>query len=41
MKRLVTALTLALLVSLALGVSVANATHSNGQGPKQDLASGT
>ena len=41
MKRLVTALTLALLVSLALGVSVANATHSNGEGPNHDFVRGT
>ena len=41
MKRLLAALTLALLVSLALGLSVANATHSNGDGPNQDLVSGT
>ena len=41
MKRLFAALTLALLCSVALAVSAANATHSNGEGPNKDLVSGT
>jgi hypothetical protein len=41
MKKLLAALTLALLVSVVIGVGVASATHSNGAGPKQDLVSGT
>jgi hypothetical protein len=41
MKRLFAALTLALLVSLALAVSAANATHSEGNGPEHDFVSGT
>src|SRR5688572_666896 len=41
MKRLLAALFLALVASLALAVNAASATHSNGQGPKQDLAAGT
>ncbi len=42
MKKLLAALTLALLLSLALGMSVANATHSNGEGPdKRDFVRGT
>lgn len=41
MKKLLAALTLALLASLALAVSAANATHSNGQGPNKDLTAGT
>jgi hypothetical protein len=40
-KKLVATLTLALLAALALAVSPANATHSNGQGPQMDLAAGT
>ena len=34
-------LTLALLLSVALGVSVANATHSDGEGSDKDFARGT
>jgi hypothetical protein len=41
MKKLLAALTLALLVSLALAVSAANATHSEGEGPNHDFVSGT
>jgi hypothetical protein len=41
MKKLWVALTVALLVSVAIGVGAASATHSNGEGPKQDLVSGT
>lgn len=41
MKRSLVALSLALLISLVVGASVANATHSNGKGPKQDKANGT
>jgi hypothetical protein len=41
MKKLLAALTVALLVSVAIGVGAASATHSNGEGPKQDLVSGT
>jgi hypothetical protein len=41
MKRLLLAVSLALLLSLALGVSVAGATHSNGKGPNHDFAQGT
>jgi hypothetical protein len=41
MKRLFAALTLVLLCSVALAVSAANATHSNGEGPNKDLVSGT
>jgi hypothetical protein len=41
MKKLLAALTLALLVSVALGASVASATHSNGAGPKNDFVTGT
>jgi hypothetical protein len=41
MKRLLAALFLALLASLALAVNPANTTHSNGQGPQMDLAAGT
>ena len=41
MKKLVATLTLALLAALALAVSPAKATHSNGQGPQMDLAAGT
>jgi hypothetical protein len=41
MKRLLVALFLALVASLALAVNAASATHSNGQGPNQDLAAGT
>lgn len=41
MKRLLMVLSLALLTSLVIGAGVANATHSNGKGPEQDLVSGT
>ncbi len=41
MKRLVVALGLALLLSLVVGVEVASATHSEGEGPKQSFAQGT
>ena len=43
MKKLLTALTLALLASLALsiGAGVAGATHSDGQGPNKDFVTGT
>ncbi len=41
MKRVFAALTLALLCPVALAVSAANATHSNGEGPNKDLVSGT
>ena len=41
MKRLLAALFLALVASLALALNAASATHSNGHGPKQDLAAGT
>jgi hypothetical protein len=41
MKRILAALTLALLCSVALAVSAANATHSDGQGPKQSFAQGS
>ena len=41
MKKLLAVLTLALLLSLALGVSVANATHSDGEGPNDDFVRGT
>jgi hypothetical protein len=41
MKRLSAAMALALLTSLALGSSAANATHSEGGGPHQDLVAGT
>jgi hypothetical protein len=40
-KKLLAALTLALLCSVALAVSAANATHSEGTGPNQDFVSGT
>jgi hypothetical protein len=40
-KKLVATLTLALLAALALSVSPANATHSNGQGPQMDLEAAT
>jgi hypothetical protein len=41
MKRSLAVLALALLISLVLGAGVANATHSNGQGPKHDKVNGT
>jgi hypothetical protein len=41
MKRLLAALTLALLCSVALAVSAANATHSNGTGPNHDFVNGS
>jgi len=41
MKRSLVVLSLALLISLVVGAGVANATHSNGQGPKQDKVNGT
>jgi hypothetical protein len=41
MKRLLAALTLALLCSVALAVSAANATHSNGTGPNYDFVNGS
>jgi hypothetical protein len=42
MKRLFAALTLALLMSLAVGAGVANATHNpNTDGPPMDFATGT
>jgi hypothetical protein len=41
-KKLLAALALALLLSLALGMSVANATHNTGEGPpNRDFARGT
>jgi hypothetical protein len=41
MKKLLAALTLALLCSVALAVSAANATHSNGTGPNHDFVNGS
>jgi hypothetical protein len=41
MKRLLAALFLALVASLALAVNLASATPGNAQGPKTDLAAGT
>ena len=41
MKRLLAALFLALVASLALAMNLASATPGNGQGPKTDLAAGT
>ncbi len=41
MKRLLAALFLPLVASLALAVNLASATPGNGQGPKTDLAAGT
>jgi hypothetical protein len=41
MKKLLAALTLTLVCTLVLTVSAANATHSDGQGPKHDFAVGT
>ena len=40
MKRLLVVLLLALIVSLAVGVGVANATHSPSDNPSQDFAVG-
>ncbi len=45
MKRLLVVLTLALLLSLvvagSVGIGMASATHSNGQGPNKDFVRGT
>jgi hypothetical protein len=41
MKRLLAALTLALLCSVALAVSAANATHSDDTGPNHDFVNGS
>jgi hypothetical protein len=41
MKRLLAALTLALLLSLVAAVGTASATHSEGQGPNKDFVNGT
>ena len=40
MKRMLSVLTLALLVSISVA-GVAGATHSNGEGPKHDFVTGT
>jgi hypothetical protein len=41
MKKLLAVLTLALIFSVGLAVSAANATHSNGEGPNHDFVQGT